>query len=141
MNHDAESSSAAGPRHVETSDTDPDHERRDEEAEARERKKTAKQRRLDAKKKRIAFLESLLRELDSLAFVELIALYYLEYVCTVWPQSLKRMRRYNGSCANVLIAAHSSGSSSGPSSMSPSSRHFRTCNLRANMTNTSRCYP
>jgi hypothetical protein len=77
MNDDAESSHLAGLRHVEA-ELDPEPAQQDEEDEARERKKLAKQRRQDAKRKRIAFLDHLLRELDSLVFVELITLYYLD---------------------------------------------------------------
>ncbi|KAF2654645.1 DUF1746-domain-containing protein [Lophiostoma macrostomum CBS 122681] len=77
MNDDAESSHLAGLRHVE-SELDPEPAQQDQEEEARERKKLVKQRRQDAKRKRIAFLDHLLRELDSLVFVELITLYYLD---------------------------------------------------------------
>jgi len=44
------------------------------------REQIAKERRADAKKKRVAFLDHLLRELDTLVFLELITLYHLEYV-------------------------------------------------------------
>jgi hypothetical protein len=82
MNDEGESSHA-GLRHANdssTSDADPELEYAviDEEEEARKLEQRAKERRLDAKKKRVVFLDHLLRELDSLIFVELIALYYLE---------------------------------------------------------------
>jgi hypothetical protein len=50
-----------------------------EEAEEREKEKQIKQRRLDAKRKRIQMLGDLLRDLDTVVFLELITLYYLEY--------------------------------------------------------------
>jgi hypothetical protein len=64
--------------------------------DAAEREKIAKERRFDAKRKRILFLENLLRELDTLVFLEFITIYHLEYVCLLvraihgsilsWPQ-------------------------------------------------------
>jgi hypothetical protein len=45
------------------------------------REQRVKERRLDAKRKRVVFLDHLLRELDTLVFLELIALYHLEYIC------------------------------------------------------------
>ncbi|KAF1964732.1 DUF1746-domain-containing protein [Bimuria novae-zelandiae CBS 107.79] len=81
MNDEAESS-RAGRRHssigasdVELDETvaDLDHE---EVIAQRERR--AKERRLDAKRKRVVFLDHLLRELDTLVFLELIALYHLD---------------------------------------------------------------
>ena len=85
MNDEAESS-REGLRyaHASTSDdyTDTDLDDAideiDEEEEARQREQLAKERRHDAKRKRIIFLEHLLRELDTLVFLELITLYYLE---------------------------------------------------------------
>lgn len=52
----------------------------DEEEDAAQREQRAKERRLDAKRKRVTFLEHLLRELDTLVFLELITLYHLECV-------------------------------------------------------------
>lgn len=79
MNDEAESSRAAlrrdgsSPDHIANiADTDP-------EEVARERLKDAKERRLDAKRKRIRMLGDLLRELDLVVYMELLALYHLEY--------------------------------------------------------------
>ena len=85
-----------------------------EDAEdAAERDKIAKERRFDAKRKRILFLENLLRELDTLVFLELITIYHLEYVGL--PSNAT-----TGSVLTSAAAAPSSGSSSAPSSMSAS---------------------
>lgn len=79
MNDEAESSRAAR-RHDASS---PDHIDYivdiDPEEVARERAKDAKERRLDAKRKRIRMLGDLLRELDLVVYMELLALYHLEY--------------------------------------------------------------
>ncbi|KAF2279394.1 DUF1746-domain-containing protein [Westerdykella ornata] len=48
------------------------------DVEAAARVQRSKERRMDAKKKRVMFLDNLLRELDSLVFVELITIYYLD---------------------------------------------------------------
>lgn len=53
----------------------------DPEAAAREFANHVKERRLDAKRKRIRMLGDLLRELDLVVYMELLALYHLEYVC------------------------------------------------------------
>lgn len=82
MNNEAESS-GAGPSHVDTPSDDEDElDYDDVEEEARMQAQRMKERRLDAKRKRVLFLDKLLRELDSLMFVELVALYHLEYVDT-----------------------------------------------------------
>jgi hypothetical protein len=51
-----------------------------EEEDEAQREQRFKERRLDAKRKRVNLLDHLLRELDTLVFVELITLYHLEYV-------------------------------------------------------------
>ena len=51
----------------------------DPEEIAREHTKAVKERRLDAKRKRIRMLGDLLRELDLVVYMELLALYHLEY--------------------------------------------------------------
>jgi hypothetical protein len=79
MNDEAESSRAALRHH----DSSPDHiddiVDADPEEDARERTKAVKERRLDAKRKRIRMLGDLLRELDLAVYMELLALYHLEY--------------------------------------------------------------
>ena len=45
---------------------------------ARERVKDARERRLDAKRKRIRMLGDLLRELDLVVYMEVLAVYHLE---------------------------------------------------------------
>jgi hypothetical protein len=84
-----------------------ERERIDEEEEAAEREKLVKERRVDAKRKRIVFLDHLLRELDTLVFLELITLYHLEYDCNC---------NLNRACMSLLIfiAAPFSGSPSAP---------------------------
>ena len=87
MNDEAESS-RAGRRRSSVADSDPDTDNDDnhgmahvafgEDAALREQR--VKERRIDAKRKRVVFLDHLLRELDTLTFLELIALYHLEYV-------------------------------------------------------------
>ncbi|KAF2704973.1 DUF1746-domain-containing protein [Pleomassaria siparia CBS 279.74] len=56
-------------------DAEEDH---DDGEDALERERVAKERRVDAKRKRILFLEHLLRELDTLVFLELITIYHLD---------------------------------------------------------------
>ena len=79
MNDEAESSRAALRHDV----SSPDHLESevdiDLEEVARERAKDAKERRLDVKRKRIRMLGDLLRELDLVVYMELLALYHLEY--------------------------------------------------------------
>jgi hypothetical protein len=82
MNDEAESAGAAlrrdgsSPGHSDNAvDEDP-------EAVAREHARDAKERRLDAKRKRIRMLGDLLRELDLVVYMELLALYHLEYAPT-----------------------------------------------------------
>jgi len=86
MDDEAESS-RAGQRHgddeasaPEHHDADPDDtlDEMDDEMEAAEQEKFLKERRVDAKRKRVKFLDHLLRELDTLVFLELITLYHLE---------------------------------------------------------------
>lgn len=82
MNDEPESSRAAlrndgsSPDHVDNigdmADIDPGEA-------VRERAKHVKERRLDAKRKRIRMLGDLLRELDLVVYMELLALYHLEY--------------------------------------------------------------
>ncbi|KAJ4990448.1 hypothetical protein SVAN01_04110 [Stagonosporopsis vannaccii] len=78
MNHEAESSRAA----LRPDGSSPDHVDHvtyiDPEEVARERSKDAKERRLDAKRKRIRMLGDLLRELDLVVYMELLALYNLD---------------------------------------------------------------
>jgi hypothetical protein len=84
MDDEAESS-RAGQRHGDNdrSDHEAEHEdvieEVDEEEEAAAREKVVKARRVDAKRKRVVFLDHLLRELDTLVFLELITLYHMEY--------------------------------------------------------------
>ncbi len=91
MDDEAESSHASLLRHGNSSvDADAQHEHAiadveveddyDTAEDAAAREQIAKERRVDAKRKRILFLEHLLRELDTLVFVELITIYHLEYV-------------------------------------------------------------
>ncbi|KAF9699037.1 hypothetical protein EKO04_003202 [Ascochyta lentis] len=78
MNDEAESSRAA----LRHDDSSPDHidniADADPEEQARARAKDAKERRLDAKRKRIRMLGDLLRELDLVVYMELLALYHLD---------------------------------------------------------------
>lgn len=80
MNDEPESSRAA----LRRDGTSPDHFDSDDiavidpEEAARECAKDAKERRLDAKRKRIRMLGDLLRELDLVVYMELLALYHLE---------------------------------------------------------------
>lgn len=53
----------------------------DEEEEMRDRERLVKERRVDARRKRIRLLNDLLRDLDMVVYMELITLYYFEYVC------------------------------------------------------------
>ena len=86
MNDEAESSRAGRRR---SSDAVSDVERDDDiadveqEEDIAQREQRVKERRLDAKRKRVVFLDHLLRELDTLVFMELITLYYLEYIYLV----------------------------------------------------------
>lgn len=79
MNDEAESSRAA--LRPDGSSADPiDHVTYiDPDEVERERAKYTKERRLDAKRKRIRMLGDLLRELDLVVYMELLALYNLEY--------------------------------------------------------------
>ena len=79
MNDEAESAGAALRRDGSSPDHSDDAVDEDPEAVARERAKDAKERRLDAKRKRIRMLGDLLRELDLVVYMELLALYHLEY--------------------------------------------------------------
>ncbi|KAH6620253.1 hypothetical protein C7974DRAFT_229426 [Boeremia exigua] len=78
MNDEAESSRAA----LRRDDGSPDHiddiAYVDPEEVERERAKDARERRLDAKRKRIRMLGDLLRELDLIVYMELLALYNLD---------------------------------------------------------------
>lgn len=79
MNDEAESSRAALRRDDSFPDRIDDIEDIDPEEIAREHAKAVKERRLDAKRKRIRMLGDLLRELDLVVYMELLALYHLEY--------------------------------------------------------------
>jgi hypothetical protein len=79
MNDEAESSRAALRRDDSSPDRSDDVEHIDPEEIAREHAKAVKERRLDAKRKRIRMLGDLLRELDLVVYMELLALYHLEY--------------------------------------------------------------
>jgi hypothetical protein len=79
MNDEAESSRAALRRDDSSPDRIDDVEDIDPEEIAREHAKAVKERRLDAKRKRIRMLGDLLRELDLVVYMELLALYHLEY--------------------------------------------------------------
>ncbi|KAF3004192.1 hypothetical protein E8E13_006409 [Curvularia kusanoi] len=77
MNDEAESSGAA----IRRASSSPDRSNAvdiDPQAVACERVKAAKERRLDAKRKRIRMLGDLLRELDLVVYMELLALYHLD---------------------------------------------------------------
>jgi len=80
MNDEAESSRAAHHR-----DSSPELAAEDgigdidEEEVQRLRDQLVKERRLDAKRKRIRMLNDLLRELDMVAYMQLITVYHLEY--------------------------------------------------------------
>ncbi|KAF9735370.1 hypothetical protein PMIN02_001070 [Paraphaeosphaeria minitans] len=82
MNEEAESSRAGQCRSsIAEPDTDNDNDgtadiELDEDIAQREQR--VKERRLDAKRKRVVFLDHLLRELDTLVFLELITLYHLD---------------------------------------------------------------
>lgn len=84
MNDEAESSrasrrAAAAEEHEEEGLAEVELDSGDDgEEEAAEREKRVKERRVDAKRKRVVFLDHLLRELDTLVFLELITLYHLE---------------------------------------------------------------
>ncbi|KAJ4313833.1 hypothetical protein N0V94_006748 [Neodidymelliopsis sp. IMI 364377] len=81
MNDEAESSRAAlrrdgsSPDHLDNTDDITDI---DAEEDARERAKAVKERRLDAKRKRIRMLGDLLRDVDLVVYMELLALYHLD---------------------------------------------------------------
>jgi len=79
MNDEAELSRAAMRRDDSSPDRIDDVEDIDPEEIAREHTKAVKERRLDAKRKRIRMLGDLLRELDLVVYMELLALYHLEY--------------------------------------------------------------
>ena len=90
MNDEAESSRAGRRRsslasyHAEL-DSDNALMESDAEEHSAVQQQRKKERRLDAKRKRVVFLDQLLRELDTLVFLELVALYYLEYSCSTSP--------------------------------------------------------
>jgi hypothetical protein len=82
MNDEAESSGAAQ-RHPDSSPELADAEdaitQIDDEEVQRLKEQLIKERRLDAKRKRIRMLNELLRELDLAVYMQLIAVYHLEY--------------------------------------------------------------
>ncbi|KAF2729158.1 DUF1746-domain-containing protein [Polyplosphaeria fusca] len=82
MNDEPESSRTGdGYGHADASSDHDHHEatrEHDDEEDAARREQTTKERRIDAKRKRITLLDSLLRELDSLVFLEHIAIYHLD---------------------------------------------------------------
>lgn len=85
MNDEAESS-RAGQRRSSAAALEAEHEHDDSIADlVAQQEQRAKERRLDAKRKRVVFLDHLLRELDTLVFLELITLYYLEYIYSQHP--------------------------------------------------------
>lgn len=92
MDDEAESS-RAGLRRSSIAASDTEHDDAVEgiahEHDATQREQRAKERRLDAKRKRVVFLDHLLRELDTLVFLELIILYHLEYTIPWAPQVCK----------------------------------------------------
>lgn len=91
MNDEAESS-RAGRRSSSAAALEAEHEYDNSIADlVAQQEQRAKERRLDAKRKRVVFLDHLLRELDTLVFLELIALYHLEYIC---PQYSNLRSRY-----------------------------------------------
>jgi hypothetical protein len=92
------------------------------------REQRVQARRLDAKRKRVVFLDHLLRELDTLVFLELIALYHLEYICRGPPACLRMLTR---------VAARSSGLLFAPWSTAPCSRRCPTSACTASTTSTS----
>ncbi|KAF2438659.1 DUF1746-domain-containing protein [Karstenula rhodostoma CBS 690.94] len=85
MNDEAESS-RAGQRRSSIADPDTDNDNddgiadmdHDHDEDIAQREQRVKERRLDAKRKRVVFLDHLLRELDTLVFLELITLYHLD---------------------------------------------------------------
>ncbi|KAL5383544.1 hypothetical protein DPSP01_005938 [Paraphaeosphaeria sporulosa] len=81
MNDEAESS-RAGQRRRSIADPDTDNDDGiadiDLDEDIAQREQRMKERRLDAKRKRVVFLDHLLRELDTLVFLELITLYHLD---------------------------------------------------------------
>ena len=123
MNDEAESSRAALRRDGSSPDRIDEIEGIDLEEIAREHAKAVKERRLDAKRKRIRMLGDLLRELDLVVYMELLALYHLEYALP---------SRSHFRSMLIRIAAHSSGSQYGRWLMAACSRQSRTqqCNAR-----------
>lgn len=90
MNDEGESSRAALRRNSHGSEDADPHDMMvevNDEEEAREKEKVIMERRLDAKRKRIRLLNELLRELDLAVYMELIALYYLEYDSSRSPKA------------------------------------------------------
>ncbi|KAF2009294.1 DUF1746-domain-containing protein [Aaosphaeria arxii CBS 175.79] len=79
MNDEAESSSA-GLRHGDAPNSlvSPELDTIADPGDTREQERRTKERRSDAKKKRVVFLDQLLRELDTLVFLEFITLYHLD---------------------------------------------------------------
>lgn len=140
MNDEAESSRAAQDRYTpSTSHTttrqhedveDGDHYEEEEDIEEEEdpveREQRLKQRRLDARRRRIIFLDHLLKEIDLLIFLELIALYHLEYA----PPTFYSLKL-------TLAVAPSSGSRCAPSFTAPSLLRFPTWPSTSSTTNTS----
>lgn len=77
MNDEA-SSSTVQPQHEDNTTSDTEHATENETAEGARKQEVAEQRSIRAKGKRLKFLETLLRELDMIIFLELITIYYLE---------------------------------------------------------------
>ncbi|KAJ4409510.1 hypothetical protein N0V91_002431 [Didymella pomorum] len=90
MNDEAESSRAALRRDDSSPDRIDDVEDIDPEEIAREHAKAVKERRLDAKRKRIRMLGDLLRELDLVVYMELLALYHLDLLTPVSDPTMQR---------------------------------------------------
>jgi hypothetical protein len=133
MNDEAESSRAALRRNNSSPDRIDDIEDVDPEEIAREHAKTVKERRLDAKRKRIRMLGDLLRELDLVVYMELLALYHLEYAVPSCSHTILG--------ANMCIAAHSSGLQCVHWLTVACLRQPRTQQCNAHRTNLDRSYP
>lgn len=132
MNDEAESSRAAL-RHDDSSpDRIEDIQDIDPEEISREHAKAVTERRLDAKRKRIRMLGDLLRELDLVVYMELLALYHMEYA------SLSPLIRRLGL---ICIAAHSSGSQYVHWLMAACSRQSRIQQRNAHRTSLDRFFP
>jgi hypothetical protein len=143
MNDEAESSGAAqrrtdGPRELAEveADTEDAIAQIDDEEVQRLKEQLVKERRLDAKRKRIRMLNELLRELDLAVYMQLIAVYHLEYDTTAPP--LHPTWTWTNQPAT---AARSSGSPSRPSSTAACSPPCPTRLVNVRPTSLSRSCP